>query len=240
MGYFDKEKESDSKSKIFVVIIISLLVINLLAFKGIMSIAQNKTVVLQVPQFLESGEYVIGNTFANENVYKMWIKVWVTEAGNFSYKDVRKRTEDLFPFLDPQTAFENKSKLQEFADFVEENYITQEFKLDDIKVEKTSTDGYTKVIALGTIHRTIGTKKDELNGFKYSYEFIVFVRNGQIYINSMKSLMTNPAETPVAKKLEANEFVEFNSTIQDGRDRLKAMQDAKKRAVSTKPQEPKE
>jgi len=214
MGYFDKEKEQKGKNKIYLFIIISLMIVNLIAFKAILSIASNKTIVIQVPQFLESGKYVIGNTFANDNVYKMWGKIWIEEIANFSYKNVRKRSEDIFPYLDPQTAFENKSKIMKFVTFVENNFVTQKFIVQDIFIEDLP-NGYKRIKAEGTIKRKIGKKQDKLDGFPYAYELITFVRNGQIYINSIKAFISDPASPINKKRLNSINSVNYHEMVED-------------------------
>lgn len=214
MGYFDKEKEQEGKNKIFLSIIIALMVIDLLAFKAILSIASNKTIVIQVPQFLKSGKYVIGNTFANNNVYKMWGRIWIQEIANFSYEDIRKRTQDIFPYLNPQTAFNNKGKILKFVQFVEDNFITQKFELQNIFITNLK-NGYKEITAEGIIKRKIGKEPDKLNGMPYSYQIIAFVRNGQIYINSIKSFITNPTEPLNKKKLEKIKTVNYTPLIEE-------------------------
>jgi len=249
MGYFDKMKEQEGHTKIFLAIIISLIVVNLLAFKAILSIASNKTIVIEVPQFMESGKYVIGNTFANDNVYKMWTRIWIEDIANFSYKNIKKRTESLFPYLDPQTALQNKSKLLKFVEFVENNFITQNYKIDDIFVEDLS-NGYKKITVNGIVKRKIGKKEDNLNGFPYTYEFIAFVRNGQIYINSIKSYLTNAADPLAKKKLENIDSVNYQDVIDEAtisgkdprqlkRDRMKKLEKEAKKEKAKKLEEKK-
>jgi len=242
-SFFDKIEEQKGRNKIFLSIIIALILVNLLAFKAIISIASNKTIVIQVPQFLESGEYVIGNTFANNNVYKMWGRVWFQNIGNFSYKNVRKRADGIIPFLDPQTAFENKSKILKFVDFVETNFITQDFEIIDIFIEDLP-NGYKKLTAQGFIKRTIGKKNDNLNGLPFSYELILFVRNGQIFINSIVSFLSDPADPNTRKKLIKIDSVNYKELVEDAsvmrkdprklkRDRLRE-QEIKRKAAKAK------
>jgi hypothetical protein len=213
MAYFDKIENQKSFIKILVGIIVSLILLNLLIVKSLINIAENKNIRIQVPQFMESGEYIIGNTFANENVYKMWVKVWIEDIATFSYKNIAKKYEDLYPFLDPQTAFKSKSEMLKFISFVENNFISQKFKLKNIEVTNLK-GGYVKVTAFGTIKREIGNKKDSLNGMRYSYEFICYVRNGQIYINSITSSFYGLVDLKSKDKLRSNKFVNFDEVIQ--------------------------
>lgn len=213
MAYFEKQESYKGFIKILIGIIVALILVNLLIVKSLIGIASNKTIKLTVPQFLESGDYVIGNTFANKNVYKMWSKVWISEIASFSYKDLRERYNSIYPFLDPQTAFKSKSEVMKFIDFVEANFLTQKFELKDLKVTKLK-NGYMKIVAYGSIKRTIGKKKDRLSGMRYAYEFITYVRNGQIYINSISSSFYGLVDVREKEKLKANRFVNFEEVIQ--------------------------
>lgn len=213
MGYFEKQESLKIFIKILVSIIIALLLINLLIVKSLISVASNKTINIQVPQFMETGEYVIGNTFANDNVYKMWTRVWVEDIASFSYKDLRDRYNSLYPFLDPETAFKSKSEMLKFIDFVETNFVAQKFDLKDMTLKKMP-NGHVKIIAYGSIKRSIGKEKDNLSGMRYSYEFDTYVRNGQIYINSISSAFYGLVDAKEKEKLKANKFVNFEEIIQ--------------------------
>jgi hypothetical protein len=213
MGYFEKQESYKGFIKILVGIIAGLVVLNLLIVKSLINVASNKTIQIQVPQFMESGEYVIGNTFANENVFKMWTKVWVQDIATFSYKDLGDRYKSIYPFLDSETGFKSKSEMLKFIQFVESNYITQTFTLKDIKVDKME-NGYMKMTAYGTIKRMIGNETDSLSGMRYSYEFITYVRNGQVYINSISSKFEGLVDVREKEKLKENKFVNFEEVIQ--------------------------
>lgn len=213
MGYFEKQESYKSFIKILIGIVAGLIVLNLLIVKSLINVASNKTIQIQVPQFMESGEYVIGNTFANENVFKMWTKVWIQDIASFSYKDLSSRYESLYPFLDTETAFKSKSEMVKFIKFVETNFITQTFALKDIKLEKME-NGYMRITAFGTIKRMIGNEADSLNGMRYSYEFITYVRNGQIYINSINTKFEGLVDVREKQKLKENKFVNFEEVIQ--------------------------
>lgn len=213
MGYFEKQESLKGMIKILTGIIIALILVNLLIVKSLISIASNKTINVQVPQFLESGEYVIGNTFANDNVYKMWTRVWIENIASFSYKDLRDRYNGLYPFLDPQTAFKSKSEMLKFIDFVESNFVTQKFDLKDMSIKKLK-NGYVQITAYGSIKRSIGKQTDNLSGMRYAYEFVTYVRNGQVYINSISSSFYGLVDVREKEKLKANKFVNFEEVIQ--------------------------
>ena len=91
VGYFDKIKKHETFIKILSGIILALIISLLLVVKSLISVASNKTIVVQVPQFMESGNYIIGNTFASESVYKMWGKFFVQDIANFSYQNIRQK-----------------------------------------------------------------------------------------------------------------------------------------------------
>lgn len=213
MAYFDKQDHYKNFIKILAGIIVALVIVNLLIVKALIGVASNKTIQIQVPQFMETGEYVIGNTFANENVFKMWTRVWIQDIASFSYKDLRDRYESIYPFLDPETAFKSKSEMVKFIDFVEANFVTQKFDLKDMTITKLS-GGYMKIVAYGTIKRSIGKEKDKLSGMRYAYEFVTYVRNGQVYINSISSSFYGLVDVREKEKLKANKFVNFEEVIQ--------------------------
>ncbi len=211
MGYFDQVKEGSSQNKILVGVIAGLLLVNLLEFKGLMTIAENKAVNIQVPQFMEKGTYVIGSTFASENVYKMWGKTWITDIGNYSYEDIDQKVSDIYPFLASETAFENKSKLIDFATFVKNNFVTQSYDITDIKVKKLDND-FVSIETVGTLKRHIGKREDDLSGLKYSYKLICFARNGQIWIKHMETYITEQEkDVNLQKRLDKNDFVNFDT-----------------------------
>lgn len=207
-NYFEDLKNQAGKNKVLFIIIMVMFIINLILFKGLMNVASNKTVVFQVPNYLESGEYVIGSTFANENVFKMWSKVWITELANYSYKDVREKVGHIMEFLAPETAYKNKAQLFEFIDFVEGNFITQEFKPDNYEIKELPKKGFYSIRWDGYLKREIGMKNDPLSNMKYSYEFICYVKNGQIYIHSLKTDVTSLKDT--SHILKENEFIHYD------------------------------
>lgn len=213
MGYFSKSDGYKDFIKILVGIIAVQLIAILIAIKSLISVAENKTVVLEVPQFLESGKYRIGASFASENVYKMWVKVWVQDIANFSYQNIEEKFNNIYPFLDKDTAFKSKQDIQRFIEFVKTNYVQQKFKISDIVVKKLNKQ-YVKVIVYGTVYRKIGGAEDSLNGLKYAYEFITYVRNGQIYIKSIKTSFYALSDVKQKNILNNNKYVNFDDVLQ--------------------------
>lgn len=212
MGYFDKTKKQGTTINILLSIIGILILLNLLAFKMVANIAENKTINIQVPAFMDSGDYVIGNTRATDNVYKMWGRIWMDQLANYSYKDIDQRIKYIEPFLATSTMFKNKAKLKELSAFVRQNFLTQEFKTTDISIKKLSK-GFVKIIAKGTIYRTVGLKKDKINGIPYTYEIVAFTRNGQVYIKNVKSFITTVRDSSIERKLKNNPYVDFDNII---------------------------
>lgn len=162
---------------------------------------------------MESGNYIIGNTYASENTYKMWSKVWTEDIANFSYSNIREKYQNIYPFLDKNTAHKSKSDLIRFIEFVETNFISQEFKVSDIKL-KNLPGGYKKVTVYGTVNRKIGSSNDQLNGMRYAYEYITYVKSGQIYIKSIKTSFYSLSDKRQRDKLKENTFVNFEDNIQ--------------------------
>ena len=211
--YFDKEKTYTLAIKVLAGFVISLIIVLLILVRSYINIASNKTVIVQVPQILPPGEYGIGADAASENVFAMWSRIWVQQIGSFSYKDVDGRYESLMPFIDAQTAYKSKSDILSFIKFVKANFITQEFKLNDIKVERVSGN-YYKVTAFGTINRMIGQSEDQLNGMRYAYTFLCYVRNGNIYIKSINSSFFGLNDVKTQEQLKFNKFVHFEEVLQ--------------------------
>ena len=214
MSYFDKIENYKTFMKVLVGIIVALIIVNLLIVKGLMNVAASKTIIVQVPGQLDKGEYVISSNKASSNVYKMWARLWVNTIGNFSYKNVEEKYKFIYEFLDPQTAFKNKANIAKFIEFVKQNFITQSFHLENIKLQKMP-HGYVKIIAYGKIKRYIGNQKDELSGVRYAYEFVTYVRNGQIYISAIKSYFYKVAlDKKSLNKLKNNKFMDYKHLIQ--------------------------
>lgn len=213
MSYFEKEDSLKLIIKWLVGALIMVFIVLILLCKALIDVAENKTVVVQVPQWLESGEYVIGATQASENVFRMWVDIWVKLIGTFSYKDIEQKYDAIMPFIDTQTAFKNKSEIMRFIDFVQKNFITQRFSTETIKVDKVA-GGYYKITAFGTINRQIGDTDDQINGLRYSYTFLCYVRNGQIYIKSINSAFFGLGDSESRKQLKLNQFVHFDEVLQ--------------------------
>jgi len=210
-SFFDKEKENKKIIWILTGIIVFLLLIILFAFKAYINVAQNKTIFITVPQTMDSGKYIIGNTQSSPSVYKMWVKVWMEEIGNFSYKDVDKRIANIYPFLDPITAMDSKAKLQKFINFIKQNYISQRFVLNRIQFKRLP-EGYVEVVAIGKVYRKIGLKKDPLSGLVYKYKFILYTKNGSIWIKSLDVQMAKDKKDfdfNAKKQLKNNHYVNF-------------------------------
>jgi hypothetical protein len=161
---------------------------------------------------MSSGKYRVGATFASPEVYRMWGKVWLDELSNFAYGNVREKYSNIYPFLDPQTAYKSKTDLEKFISFVEENYLTQSFKADDI-ITREMPGGYTNIVVNGTLKRFIGNSEDQLSGLKYSYEFLTYVKNGQIYIKSIKTSFYAAMDRDQSKIIKGNKFVNFDENL---------------------------
>ena len=212
MGYFDKIEGQKNVIKILVGIIGFLLIVNLISIKALISLSSNKTIDITVPNFMESGKYKIGSTFASPDVYKMWAKVWVDDIGNFSYGNIRDKYQNLYPFMDPQTIYQSKTNINVFIDFVERNYLSQTYKTEDIVI-KDVPGGYTSIIVTGTMKRLVGNSEDQLSGLKFSYEFLTYVKNGQIYIKDLKTSFYAALQRDQNKIISDNKFVNFDETL---------------------------
>ena len=97
MSYFGELENTKNFIKILIGIIGILFIINLITIKSLISVSSNKTIQIQVPQFMESGEYAIGSTFASEGVHKMWVRVWIEEIASFSYQNIREKYKSIYP-----------------------------------------------------------------------------------------------------------------------------------------------
>lgn len=211
--YFDREKTYTIIIKALIAVGVALFLVVLILVRAYINVASNKTVVIQVPQVLPPGQYGIGADAASENVFSMWSRIWVQQIGSFSYKDIDGKYEAIMPFIDPQTAYKSKSDIMSFIKFIKTNFITQEFKLNDIKVERVSGN-YYKVTAFGTINRMIGQSADQLNGMRYAYTFLCYVRNGNIYIKSINSSFFGLNDVRTQEQLKFNKFVHFDEVLQ--------------------------
>lgn len=76
-------------------------------------------------------------------------------------------------------------------------------------------NGYVKIIAYGKMNRYIGNRPDGLSGIRYAYEFITYVRNGQIYISGIKSYFYKVTlDKKSLYKLKNNKFIDYKHLIQ--------------------------
>ena len=210
-SFFDKEKENTKTIWVLTGIIIFLLFIILFAFKAYINIAQNKTIVVTVPAQMDKGKYVIGNTMSSPNVYKMWVKVWTNGIANFSYKNVDKKMAQIYPFLDPLTTMKSKAKLQQFINFIKTNYITQRFVLNKIDYKRLPHN-YAEITAIGKVYRQIGLKKDPLSGLVYKYRYLVYTKNGSVWIKSIDVYIAKGKKYfnfNDKKTLKYNEYIHF-------------------------------
>lgn len=209
MSYFDSSKNQQTIIKILFAVLVIQFIFNAVLFKSVIDVASDKTFKFEVPAFLETGEYSIGTSFANDRVYKMWTKLWVQEISSFSYEDINEKMDSIMDFLDPATAYKNKSELLKFVDFAKENFVTQKFDIEDFSISDTSKPGYKEIKWTGKLSRKIGLKDDPLTGLKYSYVFTCFTRNGQIYIHSMTLQRENMDERKTREALKANQFINY-------------------------------
>jgi len=251
MSYFETIKKTEKQNKIFLAIIGVMILLNLIAFKSVFSIASNKTIQIVVPQYLESGKYVIGANFASRNVYKMWAKIWIEDLANFSYKDINKKYEDIYPFLAPTTAIETKAKMLNLIKYVQSNFITQTFDIKDIYVSKKGK--FTKIEVRGVLNRKIGLKKDPLSNIDYAYVIYTYIKNGQIFIQNIKSYVLNLKDHFTEKKLKDNKYVNFEEVydrrrlglddltpaieIRKEREKLKKLEKKRQQELNAKKQE---
>ena len=212
MGNFDKIRREKKHLNILYILIFFLVFVVLFMAKGLISVSSNKTVVVQVPQIMEAGEYRIGALSSSESVYKMWSKVWINEIGNFDYGNVRKKVTSLFPFLGGDSVIDSKSKLIKFISFNEKNFITQNANIKDIMFEQLR-DGFVKVTVLVNLHKKIGKKVDAFSGMLFAYELTLFTRNGQVYISGISTKLANSNDPAIRSKLKALGSVNLNESL---------------------------
>jgi len=213
-SHFNKQKTKDRIITILLIIVGVQFVFNAFIAKGYINVAENKEIKIQIPQFLEAGEYIIGNTYASDNTYRAWARLWTQDIANFSYQNIREKYQNIYPFLDKDTVRESKSDLLRFIDFVEENSITQSFDISaDIKIKQLPGQ-YKKITVYGTIHRKIGSTHDQLNGMRYAYEYVTYVRSGQIFIKTIKTSFYSLSDKRQRDQLKENSFVNFEDNIQ--------------------------
>ena len=174
--------------KILIIMLLALMVAGVILF-------------LKPVKYLSTATAVPASSFANDKTYKMWTKLWISELANFSYKDVRERVGHIIEFLAPETAYKNKADLLDFISFIEKNFITQSFRADDFKIKKLD-GGYVEIKWQGNLTRKVGLKESELSNLDYTYTFVCFVRNRQIYIHSLKSQISTPGEKIVRDRLK--------------------------------------
>lgn len=214
MSYFEKTKNTDGQVKILVAIVIVLILLNVVAFKMVANIAENKTIQINVPSYLDDGKYVIGSDESTKNVYMMWGRVWFDQISNFSYKNVEERLKFIEPFLSRKTMFESKAQLDSLVRNVKENFITQTFEIKDYSVERLKK-GYVEIKATGQLHRKVGLRQDELSGIDFGYSIIAYTKHGNVLIKSIKSFVDNTNDSKTRKLLKDNQYIDFEKFLSD-------------------------
>ena len=227
-SYFESNTNQGIIIKILIGIVGIMFLLNIAAFKLVANIAENKTINIQVPQYMDSGDYVIGNRGASDNIYKMWGQIWFDQLTNFSYKNIDERIKYIEPFLDKQTVFKNKTSLTELAESIKSNFITQKFNIAEYEVVRLKK-GYVKIIAKGKLYRNIGLRKDKLNGIPFVYTIISYTKNGQVYIKNLDSYIEKGRNVKLEKRLKNNPYVNFDEVIQENKDAIQKARDAKKK-----------
>jgi len=212
MSYFESVKNQAAVLKILIGVIAAMLLLNLVAFKMVASIAENKVINIQVPPTMDSGNYVIGSSGASDEIYKMWGRIWFDQLTTFSYKNIDEKIKYIEPFLDEQTIFKSKADLKEMAQDIKTNFITQEFRINKYQVARLPK-GYVEIRAKGKLNKKIGLKKDKLYGIPFEYVIVAYTRNGQVYIKSLDSYIIKIKDDNVARKLKNNPYVNFDEVI---------------------------
>jgi len=214
LSYFEKTKNTDGQVKILVGIVIVLILLNVVAFKMVANIAENKTIQINVPSYLDDGKYIIGSDQSTKNVYKMWGRVWFEQISNFSYKNVEERLAFIEPFLDKKTMFQSKSQLDSLVRNVKENFITQTFEIKDYTVDRLKK-GYVEIKATGKLYRKVGLRQDELSGINFGYSIIAYTKHGNVLIKSIKSFVDNTNDSKTRRMLEDNKYIDFDKFLSD-------------------------
>jgi len=233
MSYFEGVKNQAVVLKVLIGVIAAMFLLNLVAFKMVANIAENKTVKIQVPQYMDSGSYVIGANGASDNIYKMWGRIWFEQLTNFSYKNIDEKIKYIEPFLNKQTIFKNKSDLKEMAQDIKTNFITQKFKISKYEIKRLKK-GYVEIKAKGKLYKRVGLRKDKLNGIPFEYKIIAYTKNGQVYIKSLDSYIIKIKDTDVEKKLEKNPYVNFDEIIEEDKKKRAERRAAKKKKMQQK------
>jgi len=228
--FFEREKNQAATMKVLLGVIVALLLMLLVAFKMVVDIAGNKEITISVPQYIDPGDYVIGTHRSSDNVYKMWGRVWLQELTNFNYKNIDEKIKFIAPFLTDKTVFKNKASLKELVQTIKENFVSQKFKIEKYRI-KHLKKGYVKIIADGKLYRTVGLRKDKLNGVPFRYEIIAYTRNGQVYIKSLDSYIKQASEGDNRRKLEKNPYVNFDDIIKEDKKRKEEARKARKKKI---------
>jgi len=202
----------ESKDKIYLSIIAGLLVANLGLGKGLIMTASNKDIRIEIPPYSEPGVYVLSDTTASDSSYRMWAKMFTTEIANYSKDNIKEKITGLMQFLRPEKSVENKAKLFKTIEFVENNYVTQEFKIKEVRINRDpSNKSMVTVNVFGTLTRSIGLTKDPLSGSDYSYNYKLIVKNGQMLIDDMwVELVGYGKDQTLTKNIDANKYVHFD------------------------------
>ena len=183
-SFFQQNKiGSFAKNKLYIVIGL-LILLNLFTVKGLISVAENKTVVVQVPQVMEAGNYSIGANDVSNNVLTMWAKVWTAEIGNYNYKNIDKKVAGILPFFGGAELMKSKAALRRFITQVTSNYLSARSTVQSTTVERINSK-YKKVSVVVKQERFVGRKHDSLSNANFIYEYTVFARNGQVYIENL-------------------------------------------------------
>ena len=218
MSFFEKGQKNDSAVKILMGVVVLLILLDIAAFRMVSNIAENKTISINVPSYMDTGDYVIGARSSTNNVYEMWGRVWFEQLSNFSYKDVRGKIDFIKPFLDRKTMFESKAELEELVMSVERNFISQRFDIKSYEVKRLNGAGnFVEIIAHGSLFRTVGLRSDELNGIPYAYSIVAYTRHGQVIIKNLKSFVDKTGSQDTKKLLKNNTYINFDNFL-DGED----------------------
>jgi len=227
-SYFESNTNQGIIIKILIGIVGVMFLLNIVAFKLVANIAENKTINIQVPQYMDSGNYVIGNRGASENIYKMWGQIWFDQLTNFSYKNIDEKIKYIEPFLDNQTIFKNKTSLTELATSIKANFITQKFNIHKYEIIRLKK-GYVKIKASGKLYRHIGLRKDKLNGIPFVYTIISYTKNGQVYIKNLDSYIQKGRDLALEKRLKSNPYVNFDEVINENKAAMSRARNKKKK-----------
>lgn len=210
-GKYNSEKRNLTRILMFSLATNAALVVILIFFAiSFASVLNNRDVSIIIPPGThEDLSLSFGSTRVNRQVFEVYADYLARGFGNFNYENIDKNFDNLLQYADGTIKHQMHSIMMEKTKMVRSNFVTQEFKLQRIELQRDSRGTLAKCFGYAT--RKVG-KQTQFENIPYLFTFWFKSYRGNATIIGMSSSI-NKQPAKAGEKLKVDQYESDNKYI---------------------------